>query len=140
VVDKTLLARKVAAVRDALERIQGVLPDREAFLSDRTAREVVTLNLFVALQECLALASHWLADAGWDVPESYREVFQELADHRVIPGDLAERLSAASGLRNLVAHQYGVIDWGRIHEIASSDLPDLRGFCEALAKAADADQ
>jgi hypothetical protein len=31
-------------------------------------REVVILNLFVALQECLSLAAHWLADAGLDVP------------------------------------------------------------------------
>jgi uncharacterized protein YutE (UPF0331/DUF86 family) len=138
VVDKALLARKVAAIRDAVERIRGVLPEREAFLADRTVREVVTLNLFVALQECMALASHWLADEGWEVPASYREVFRALADHHIIPGDLAGRLSSASGLRNLVAHQYGAIDWTRIHEIASSDLPDLLEFCEALAKAVEA--
>ena len=71
-VDSAVLARKIAAVRDAIERIRQLLPSTaEELLKDRTAREVITLNLFVAIQECAALAAHWLADAGWDVPESY---------------------------------------------------------------------
>jgi uncharacterized protein YutE (UPF0331/DUF86 family) len=138
VVDKSLLAAKVAAVRDAVERIRAALPtDPDAFVADRTAREVVILNLFVALQECLALASHWLADEGSDVPQAYRDVFMALGQRGVVPAELAARLADASGLRNLVAHRYGVLDWARIHEIASSNLDDLLMFCDALvAKAA----
>ena len=46
-VDRPLLARKIAAVRDAIERIATVLPvELDIFLSDRTRREVVVLNLF----------------------------------------------------------------------------------------------
>jgi hypothetical protein len=70
-------------------------PSREAFEADRTAREVVVLNLFVAIQACLDLAAHWLADEGWDVPQRYGEIFLALADHGVCvlvragrPGDV----------------------------------------------------
>jgi uncharacterized protein YutE (UPF0331/DUF86 family) len=137
VVDKTLLAAKVAAIRDAVQRIRAVLPlDRETFISDRTAREIVTLNLFVALQECLSLATHWLADEGWDIPQSYRDVLRTLGEREVIPRELAARLASASGLRNLIAHQYGVLDWARIHQIALTALDDLLAFCEALARRA----
>jgi len=137
VVDGALLAKKVAAVRDAVARIRAVLPaNPESFLADRTAREVVLLNLFVALQECLALAAHWLADAGWDVPQNYRDIFGSLAEHGVLERDLAARLAAASGLRNLVAHQYGILDWPRIHAVASTELDDLLAFCAALARRA----
>jgi uncharacterized protein YutE (UPF0331/DUF86 family) len=135
VVDKVLLATKVAAVRDAVERIRSVLPpDRGAFLADRTVREIVVLNLFVALQECVALAAHWLADEGRDVPRGYREMFLALADGGVLDRELAARVASASGLRNLVAHRYGVLDWTRIHEIATSELHDLLAFCEALVR------
>jgi hypothetical protein len=49
-VDETLLAAKIAAIRDAVTRIRAVLPsDVDAFLADRTAREVVVLNLFVTI-------------------------------------------------------------------------------------------
>jgi uncharacterized protein YutE (UPF0331/DUF86 family) len=134
VVDKAVLAKKIASVRDAVTRIRAVLPaDVESFEADRTAREVVVLNLFVALQECVALAAHWLADSGADVPAGYRELFLALAGDGVLDASLARKLAAASGLRNLVAHQYGVLDWNRIFEIASCHLDDLLNYCEALA-------
>ena len=139
-VDSALLAKKIAAVRDAVARIRAVLPETEAeFQADRTAREIVILNLFVALQECLALATHWIADEGWDVPQSFKETFGHLAEHGVVPRDLAKRLGAAAGLRNLVAHQYGIIDPSRIYAIAALDLDDLLAFCEALARRAGGD-
>ena len=134
-VDSALVAAKIAVVRDATARMRSVLPaSLDAFVGDRTAREVVTLNLFVAIQTCLDLATHWLADAGWNVPSTYADVFSSLREHGVISADLADRLSAASGFRNLVAHQYGALDWPRVYAIASSDIDDLEAFCAALAR------
>lgn len=136
-IDHSLLARRVAAVRDAAERIREVLPAQvEAFVADRSAREIVTLNLFVALQECLSLASHWLADEGWEVPGTYAEVFRVLAERNVLDHDLAARMAEAAGLRNLIAHRYGALDWTRIHDIASHHIEDLLRFCDVLADAA----
>ena len=137
-VDKAVLAKKIASVRDAVERIRAVLPaSAEVFASDRTLREVVVLNLFVALQDCVSLAAHWLADQGVEVPAGYREMFLALANDGVLDPGLAQRLAAASGLRNLIAHQYGVLDSARIYEIASSNLDDLLKFCEVLARTAE---
>jgi len=137
VVDETIVATKVAAIRDAVDRIRGVLPrELDAFQSDRTAREVVVLNLFVALQETVSLATHWLADAGLDVPGSYREIFLDLAERGRIPRDLAQRLAAAASFRNLVAHQYGILDPARVHAIASKELGDLLDFCEIVSREA----
>jgi len=137
VVDATVAAAKVGAIRDAVVRIRQVLPPEPgAFEADRTTREVVILNLFVALQETVSLATHWLADAGLDVPGSYREIFLALAERGKIPRDLAQRLAAAAGFRNLVAHQYGVLDPGRVHAIASKELGDLLDFCEIVSREA----
>lgn len=136
-VDRTLLAKKMAAVLDATQRVRSILPAQvDDFERDRTVREVVVLNLFVALQGCLDLASHWVSDEGWDVPSSYRELFQLLATHAVIDAALAQRLVAASGFRNLVAHQYGALDWRRVYDIACVGPTDLDAFCAALASRA----
>jgi uncharacterized protein YutE (UPF0331/DUF86 family) len=136
-VDSAILAGKIASVRDAVARIHEVLPAKpDAFRADRTAREVVILNLFVALQDCLSLAAHWLSDEGVEVPQSYSQAFLRMGERGIVPGDLADRLAAASGLRNLVAHRYGALDWDRVHEIASTRLDDLVAFCEALARRA----
>jgi uncharacterized protein YutE (UPF0331/DUF86 family) len=59
-----------------------------------------------------------------------------VGDRGDIAPDLAARLAAASGLRNLVAHQYGVLDWTRIHTLATERLDDLLAFCDQLASRA----
>ena len=136
-IDRAILAGRIAAVRDAVERIREVLPTRpEELAADRTTREVVVLNLFVALQESLSVATHWLADEGQEVPASYGAVFKALAEHGVLDADLASRMSSAAGLRNLIAHRYAALDLVRVHEIASHDVNDLLEFCDAIAKAA----
>lgn len=136
-VDAAVVAAKVASIRDAVTRIRHVLPpEAAAFEADRTTREVVILNLFVALQETVSLATHWLVDAGLDVPGSYREIFLALAERGRIPRELAQRLASAAGFRNLVAHQYGVLDPARVHAIASGELGDLLDFCSLVGRAA----
>lgn len=134
-VDATVAAAKIAAIRDAVERIRATLPPEvSVFESDRTLREIVVLNLFVALQECVSLATHWLSDAGRDVPGSYREIFLALAERGALPDELAHKLAAAAGFRNLVAHQYGVLEPARVHAIAATDLADLLEFCDLVGR------
>ena len=133
-VDAVLLAAKIAMIRDAVARIGAVLPAMlSEFQSDRTVREVIALNLFVAIQECVALASHVLADAGWGVPKTYGEAFTALAERGVLNAELAARLRAAAGLRNLLAHQYGAIDFESLFEFADTRTVDFTAFCAALA-------
>ena len=66
-------------------------------------------------------------------PDVYADVFAALADHSVIPSEMATPLAAAAASRNLVAHQYGALDWGRVYALATSDLGDLDAFCATLA-------
>jgi uncharacterized protein YutE (UPF0331/DUF86 family) len=134
VVDAALVAAKLAMIRDTVTRIGSVLPaDLQSFQHNRTAREVVTLNLFVGIQECVSLASHVLADEGWGTPKTYGESFAMLAEHGVLSERLTARLRAAAGLRNLLAHQYGAVDVGRLYEFAATHRGDLTEFCSSIA-------
>lgn len=58
------------------------------------------------------------------------------SERGILSADLAARLAAASGLRNLVAHRYGVLDWTRVYAIASAELDDLLTLCDVLARRA----
>lgn len=67
------------------------------------------------------------------MPPTYGDVFRRLGERGVVPQALTGRLAAASGFRNLVAHQYGALDWSRVYEIATERLDDLLAFCDHLA-------
>ena len=56
-----------------------------------------------------------------------------LAEPGVLEHDLAARMAAAAGLRNLIAHRYGALDWTRIHDVASHHVQDLLRFCDVAA-------
>ena len=71
----------------------------------------------------------WLGRA-----KTYAESFTVLAERQVLDVELAERMRAAAGLRNLLAHQYGTIDFDRLYGFVDSRLGDLSHFCSAVAQ------
>lgn len=135
-VDKHLVGGKVGRITDAVQRLREFLPPTaEQFTSDRTATEIVVLNLFVAIQEVLSIATHLLADSGLAVPAEYAEVFAALGKHSIIDRALAQRLARAAKFRNLIAHQYAKIDPLLVYGVATHDVDDLLEFCRAVTPA-----
>ena len=98
----------------------------------------MSFNLILAVQEALDVAARWIADAGWEVPTTAREHFDILATHGVVPQDLARDLALCAGARNLIAHAYGTLDFGRLHAEAPLALATLERFATALAPSATA--
>jgi uncharacterized protein YutE (UPF0331/DUF86 family) len=62
----TRIKRATAWLNDAAARFDRP-PD--AFLGSAADRDLALFYLFLAIQECLDLAVHWVADAGWGPPE-----------------------------------------------------------------------
>ncbi|HSS52340.1 MAG TPA: DUF86 domain-containing protein [Thermoanaerobaculia bacterium] len=110
-----VVGKKLARATNWLREAEEILSwPAEKFLSDKRSRDVATFYLFLAIQECIDLAAHWVADARWGSPDDAGGMFEVLADHRVIRRDLAEKLRGAVGLRNLIAHGYSLVDHQRI--------------------------
>ena len=129
-----VLARKIAAVRSRTARVRELLPASvDEFLSHRTEAEALILNFFLALQECSDLALHLVADLGIGVPGEPRAAFEVLARNEVIPPLLARKLSAAIGLRNRNAHEYGGLDLRKVYAAARDDLGDLDSYVDSVA-------
>jgi uncharacterized protein YutE (UPF0331/DUF86 family) len=86
-----------------------------------------------AAQASIDLANHVIASEGWRVPDDYGDAFAVLAEREVIPQDLADRLSALAGLRNLLVHLYDDIDDERVAREARSGVGDLEAIARAVA-------
>jgi uncharacterized protein YutE (UPF0331/DUF86 family) len=137
-----MVRRDVAAARIA--RAQAWLSDAEAilgrppedFVADRSGRDLALFYLFLAIQECIDLAAHWVADEGWMPPDDAGSTFDVLADHGVITRPTADALRGAAGLRNRIAHGYAMVDYRRVQQEARPGLPALRAFLDAVARGA----
>lgn len=132
-----LLARKVTRAAARLDDAQRLLDSaRKAFTGDAKSRDLTSFYLFLAIQECIDIAAHWIADAGWPPPDGSAASFDVLADRNVIERSLADGMRAATGLRNRIAHGYADVDHGRLYDEARDGVTTLRHFLAAVAEAA----
>lgn len=132
-VARTRIARATTWLVDA-ETLLGA--DAEAFRAATKDRDLAIFYLFLALQECIDLAAHWVADAGWEVPDDAGSTFDVLADRGAIPRDAAGRLREGVGLRNRIAHGYALLDYGRVRSEALAGIPALKSFLVAVGREA----
>jgi uncharacterized protein YutE (UPF0331/DUF86 family) len=129
-----VLARKVAKVADKLQRIDEVgTGSLDQMKQDRSRRDLLAFYLALAVENCIDIAEHVIAERGWGAPDSYGEAFRLLAQHGVLSPTLAERMVQAAGMRNAILHEYDGIDWARVHA-ALSDLSRLREFIAAVQR------
>ena len=127
------LARATTWLGDA-ERLFNQPP--ESFVASLTDRDLALFYLLLGIQECIDLAAHWVADAGWGPPDDAGSTFDVLADRGAIDRDTADQLRLAAGLRNRIAHGYALLDYRRVQTEALAGIPALRSFLARVARTA----
>jgi uncharacterized protein YutE (UPF0331/DUF86 family) len=136
-VQRDVVVNKVGRARAWLNDAQSLFEQSpDAFRADVKGRDLALFYLFLAIQECIDLAAHWVADEGWGEPDDAGSAFDLLADRGVIGAESANTLRAAAGLRNRIAHGYALLDYDRVHREAREGIPSLRNFLVAIATTA----
>jgi uncharacterized protein YutE (UPF0331/DUF86 family) len=115
-------------VIDQLERLRGLPRQDPVFVL------ALERGLQVAAETIFDIGHHVLAGRGRPVPPKYRDVLPALVTDGVLTKGIAERLDGLAGLRNLLVHDYGIVDAARLWELVDSRLDDLRAVHEALAR------
>lgn len=78
--DAMVVARKLAVMREHLDRVRRRRPDAlEDLKMDSDRQDALAMSLLVVVQESLDLAFHLVTDEGWGLPASYAESFEILA-------------------------------------------------------------
>lgn len=133
--DTTIIHEKLESLRHCLERIRQKRPSTaQALRDDLDAQDIVSVNLTRAVQLCVDIASHVLADTDQPPPATMGQSFERLADAGLITEALAGRMQAAVGFRNIATHSYREIDWDIVHVIATDNLSDFEDFARAVLR------
>ena len=136
-VRRDIVTTKVGRARTWLnDASTTLLGATDTFLSDQGARDLSLFYLFLAIQECIDLAAHWVADEGWGEADDAGSAFDVLADRLVIDRETATALRGAAGLRNRIGHGYALLDYQRVWQEAQAGIPALRRFLVAITTAA----
>ncbi len=127
------IARAATWLDDASRILEQPIDE---FVAATRDRDLALFYLFLAIQECIDLSAHWVADAGWGAPDDAGSTFDVLAARHCIDHDLASDLRLAAGLRNRIAHGYAMLDYRQVHAESKSGIASLRRFLAAVAREA----
>lgn len=115
---------RLAALLEELARIEAA--GHDAYVADFRSRLAAQHAIQVAIQACIDIGAHLIAEQGLQMPADYRGVFAALSKAG-LDVELADRLGDAAGMRNILVHGYLEVDdeavWG-----ALAHLDDLRQF------------
>lgn len=113
------------------ERLARLTPLRERprsdFDSDPYLRDIVERNLEVAAQCCIDICHRIIALEGARKPRDYREAIMRMGELSVLPPEFAANLAPIAGFRNILIHEYLLIDWDEVYRNLTN-LDDLEQF------------
>ena len=133
-VDENVIAAKLAVLEGHIERVTRHRPgDAKSLGDDRDAFDLVSFNLMLAVQTCVDIASHVIADQGWPPATDLAQAFHRLHQRGAISGESGDALARAVGLRNVIAHVYAETDPELVFQAATSGIDDLRRFSREIA-------
>lgn len=131
-VDAERVDRLLARVSSDLDELARYGERGQLLLSDGTALAATKYNFITAIEGCARVAQHIVVSEGWPVAESNSDAIRELGRKQVIPEAIAEAVGRAVGFRNLLVHEYAVIDDGRVLDNLRL-IGDLERFVSAVA-------
>ncbi len=133
--DKIIIVEKLAALADRIERVEALVPVRyEDFENDRDVNELVELNFCKAVQYCVDIAMHAIAQVGNERPDGMADAFDSLRRMGAISDSTANTLKGAVRIRNIATHTYAKLDLRILHSACSRHAGAFRSFAKQIER------
>lgn len=122
-----MILNKISVIERCMNRVNVVYANNPENLKD--IRNKIPSSLIQrACESSIDLAMHIVADQRLGLPQSSRDAFDMLKDHSVIDEDIARRLKAMVGFRNIAVHDYQDINLDILEQIIVNHLSDFTAF------------
>lgn len=132
-VDRELILRRLVNLEAYLEQLTPYRDlELDAYRQDWKTQRIVERTLHLAIEICMDVADHIVADRRLRVPETGAESFEILADADLLPKDLGRALALMVGFRNILVHDYTKLDPRIVIRVLRTDLEDLERFRDVV--------
>lgn len=134
-VDQESFSRRLEALHGYLRKIRAFREvEQEEFVREPTLHDLAERYLHLAMECCLDLANHWIADNALPTPDANRDTFTVLERARELSPEAADEMRGWAGFRNILVHEYVEIDHSIVHRTIREDLGDLESFADWAAR------
>ena len=128
-----VIEAKLTSLRRCIVRLEGKRPETlEALEADIDLQDILAVNLERAVQLCVDIALHVIADSDNAAPPTMGDAFRALHRMDVLDSGTAEALVKAVGFRNVAVHLYSEIDLGIVFDVVTNRLDVFRDFARSI--------
>jgi uncharacterized protein YutE (UPF0331/DUF86 family) len=90
-------------------------------------------GLFESIQIIIDLACSIVSEKNLGIPKNYSDCISLLTKNNYLDKELSSRILSMIGLRNLLVHEYGIIDVDKLYEYLDH-LQDIKDFAAAVSR------
>lgn len=132
-VDRDLVLRRIADLDAYLGQLATYRDvELDAYRGDWKTQRVVERTLHLAIETCMDIADHIVADRRLRVPETGAATFEILAEAGVLSGELGKSLARMVGFRNILVHDYARLDPEMVLKALKTDVRDFERFRDTI--------
>ncbi len=127
------MAEKLESLRNCINRIIQKRPSTIEELQDNLdLQDILSVNLERAVQLCVDIGTHIIAQTDHPAPSSFGETFEVLEKMGILDAHTTTRMKKAVGFRNVAVHTYQQINWEIVFHICHKDVDDFTRFAKQI--------
>ena len=124
---------KLQEARESVDKVKNNLPDSlDMFLNMELERDGIYKNIEFAIQSIIDICSMLVKEFELGVPEEEMDIFEELAERKILSRKIVEKIIEMRGFRNFLVHRYGRLNDRVAFRDMKEGLPDFDAVFKAL--------
>lgn len=131
--DQRVIEEKLESLRKCYNRVEEKRPATpEKLQNDIDIQDIISVNLERAVQLCVDIGTHIIANSDFPAPSSLGETFEILEKMGILDSEITRKMKKAVGFRNVAVHAYKQINWDIVFYISHEGLNDFKAFAVAI--------
>lgn len=124
-----MISDKLTRLEDNLRTLNLIKENytRDDILKDKVDEWGLRYGLFESIQIIIDIACHIVSEKNLGTPKNYSECISFLVSGKYLKIDSGEKIIRMTGLRNLLIHEYGIIEVSKLFEYLDN-LEDISNF------------
>jgi len=102
-------------------------------ISDKVDEWGLRYGLLESIQIIIDLSCSIVSERNLGIPKNYSDCINLIINNNYLEKELGKRILSMVGLRNLLVHEYGIIDVNKLYEYLNY-LQDLKDFAVVIGK------
>jgi uncharacterized protein YutE (UPF0331/DUF86 family) len=124
---------KLSRLEDNLKTLKTIKAHYtlDDFISDKVDEWGLRYGLFESIQIIIDITCHIVAQKNLGTPNNYSDCVSLLVSNNLLNENLAQKITGMIGLRNLIIHEYGIIDVKKLYDYLDH-LDDISDFIHTV--------